>query len=176
MALIGQILEALEAIAPSEFALPGDKIGLQVGELDANVKRAQVCLDRSFGAVYACRASHSQLLLSHHPLIWQPLATLTNATDVTVCARDLVQEGCNLIAAHTNWDCARGGVNDALAAKLGLEDVTPFGSAAKYEALKLVTFCPADSVERIFDAAAEAGASARTKPSRAVPTQASSAG
>ena len=158
MASIRHILDALQAIAPSEYALSGDKIGLQIGDLEANVKWAQVSLDRSFGAVTACRASHSQLLLSHHPLIWQPLTTLTSASDVTVCVRDMVAGGINLIAAHTNWDCAPGGVNDALAAKLGLMDVTPFGSAAKYEALKLVTFCPADSVDGIFDAAAEAGA------------------
>ena len=130
MALVRHILDTLESVAPSAFALPGDKIGLQIGETEANVKRALVSLDRSYGAVCRCQASHSQLLLSHHPLIWQPLETVTDASDVGVCVQELVRNRVNFIAAHTNWDCAPGGVNDALAEKLGLEDVTPFGSAS----------------------------------------------
>jgi len=64
----------------------------------------------------------------------------------------------NFIAAHTNWDSARGGVNDALCSLLGIEAVSDFGSSAEVSQLKLTVYCPAADVERIIDAAAAAGA------------------
>ncbi|MHB8636654.1 MAG: Nif3-like dinuclear metal center hexameric protein [Fimbriimonadaceae bacterium] len=161
MATVRDILEAIETIAPPQFALPGDKIGLQIGEADACVTRAQVSLDRSFSAVSACVASRSQLLLTHHPIVWQPLTSVVADSDTTVCVRELVTNRINLIAAHTNWDCAHGGVNDALATKLGLEEVTPFGPCSEYKAMKLVTFAPEESADGIISAAAAAGAGAQ---------------
>ena len=160
MASVRHILEALETIAPPDYALPGDKIGLQIGEPGAEVRRAMVSLDRSAVAIGACVDSKCELLLAHHPIIWQPLASLTDGSDAEVCIRQLVRAGVNVIAAHTNWDCARGGVNDALAGRLKLADVSPFGPAAASEGMKLVTFCPEAVAEAIIDAVSAAGAGA----------------
>lgn len=158
MATVADVLQALDRIAPTEFALPGDKVGLQLGRRDREVTSAVVALDHSDEAVTKLLTSGAQLLVCHHPLIWQPLDRLTGATDVQRVAEMLVRADASFIGAHTNWDCAAGGVNDTLADELGLLDVTPFGPRATFEVLKLVTFVPESAVEAVLEAAGSAGA------------------
>ncbi|HLK14626.1 MAG TPA: Nif3-like dinuclear metal center hexameric protein, partial [Fimbriimonadaceae bacterium] len=158
MPTVAEILEALQAVAPAELAFSFDKIGLQVGDPRSEVRRATVALDRSLLAIRSAIESGSQLLLTHHPIVWEPFTHLTPTSDAEIGIRELVRGDVSMVAAHTNWDCARGGVNDALAEKLGLSELSDFGSASEYEALKMVVFCPEDAVDRILDAASAAGA------------------
>jgi putative NIF3 family GTP cyclohydrolase 1 type 2 len=64
----------------------------------------------------------------------------------------------NLIAAHTNWDAAPGGINDALASRLGLIEVEPFGWAEPVGGSKIVTFCPQEATQSLIGALSESGA------------------
>lgn len=152
------ILLTLESIAPERWTFPFDKVGLQVGDSNASVTRALVSLDRSLGAVRCCRELGAELLLAHHPLIFTPLPKVTTDGHTSRTVLELLQSGVNFIAAHTNWDSAPGGVNDALAARLGLLDVTAFGSAATPSQLKLVVFAPHTAAEALIDALSDAGA------------------
>jgi dinuclear metal center YbgI/SA1388 family protein len=158
VATIRQILTALEPIAPHRYAYKFDKVGLQVGDLDAKVTRAVVSMDRSLGAVRFAAASQAQLLLAHHPLIFDPIETVDSRSHVGRTILELAKSEIAFIAAHTNWDCARGGINDTLAGLLGLTEVRFFGTAPDVSNLKLVTFCPYDSADSIVDALSEAGA------------------
>lgn len=158
MASVSQILDALEAIAPARYAFGFDRVGLQVGDPGAAVVKAVVSLDRSLGAVDFATARSAQLLLSHHPLIFSPIGEVTPSSHVGSAVFRLIARGIAHVAAHTNWDCAKGGVNDALAARLGLRNVVPFGGAAESESLKLAVTAPAADVDAIVDAAASAGA------------------
>jgi len=76
MPSVRDVLSVLDSIAPSEWAFSGDRIGLQVGDVNAEVKRAVVSLDHSVGAVKACLKSHAELLLCHHPLVMNPLTNV----------------------------------------------------------------------------------------------------
>lgn len=158
MPKIREVLEALETIAPSRFAFSFDKVGLQVGDPNATVERALVSLDRSLAAVAYTQEIGAQLLLAHHPLIFAPLAKVDTSRHDSRTVLELAKSGISFIAAHTNWDSALGGVNDALAERLGLVNVKPFGTAAEVERFKLVTFTPASHAEAIADAVAAVGA------------------
>jgi dinuclear metal center YbgI/SA1388 family protein len=158
MAIVSNVLAALERIAPAYLAMPGDHIGLQVGDPEAQVSRAVISLDRSLSAVRAAREKGAQLLISHHPLIWEPLERLVPEDHAAATAMECVKSGIAFIAAHTNWDAAQGGVNDALAAKLGLVEVVPFGSAPDRRVYKLVVFCPTKDAHALLDALSAAGA------------------
>jgi dinuclear metal center YbgI/SA1388 family protein len=158
MPRVRDVLSVLNSIAPPHYILEGDKVGLQIGDLDAEVKRAVVSLDHSAGAVKECMISHAQLLLCHHPLLMNPLSNVNYGASTPDRVAELIVGGVAYIAAHTNWDCAPGGVNDALADELGLVDVSPFGTASGFPGLKLIVFCPEDAVEKIMDAASAAGA------------------
>ena len=158
MATVSDVLEALERIAPASYAFSWDKIGLQVGDPSQRVLKAVVSLDRSLAAISFASDRGAQLLLTHHPLIFEPLGSVTSATYEGRAISELIRRGVSHIAAHTNWDAAPGGINDALAAQLGLTDVKSFGSAAATLEFKVVVFAPRESVDALIDACASAGA------------------
>jgi len=158
MPTVQDVLDELERIAPASAAFPWDKIGLQVGRRGQQVASAVVALDRSLAAVEFAAARGAQLLLTHHPLLFDPLTAVTDDSITGQTVRKLIQSDISFIAAHTNWDAARGGINDALAARLGLEGCEPFGSSSFVEDLKVVVFVPSSAVDAMLDACSEAGA------------------
>jgi len=130
MPTIQDVLIALEAIAPERFAYDFDRIGLQVGNRQQKVERAIVSLDRSLGAVRFAKESSAQLLLAHHPLIFQPIGAVDTRNHTGKTITELIKADISFIAAHTNWDCALGGINDALVEIFGLTETKPFGLTA----------------------------------------------
>jgi len=121
------ILSALESIAPSRYALGFDKIGLQVGDPDSQVTRAVVAMDRSLGAVEYAIELGAQMLVTHHPLIFQPISSVDTRSHEGRTILRMIRAGINFAAAHTNWDAAKGGINDELALMFELESVSDFG-------------------------------------------------
>jgi len=158
MPTVRDVLAALERIAPQRFALSFDKVGLQVGDHDQAVSNAVVALDRSLGAVQFAAEWGAELLLTHHPLIFTPLASVDTRSHDGRTVVKLIRQGTSFIAAHTNWDAAVGGINDTLSEMLGLTAVTSFGMCAEVPQLKLVVHCPLDCVDSVIDAASDAGA------------------
>jgi dinuclear metal center YbgI/SA1388 family protein len=158
MPTIRDALDLLDEIAPPQYAFSFDKVGLQVGDPSVELSRGVVTLDRSIGAVEYARGSGAQLVVAHHPLIFEPLQSVTSSTHVGRTLLALARAGIAFSAVHTNWDAAEGGINDALASLFGLENVRRFGSAAAIKQLKLVFFAPAENVDDIVDAVSEAGA------------------
>ncbi|HSI72443.1 MAG TPA: Nif3-like dinuclear metal center hexameric protein, partial [Fimbriimonas sp.] len=158
MPTVRQILAALEEIAPKRYAFSFDKVGLQVGDPDQKVERAVVTLDRSLGAVEFAKQLGAQFLLAHHPLIFRPIESVDSRSHVGRTILQLVQNNISFAAAHTNWDSARGGINDTLAEMLGLAEVKDFGFAAEVQGYKLVTTCLPEHSEMLIDALSEAGA------------------
>ncbi len=155
---VAEILAIIEDLAPPHYAASFDRIGLQVGDPNAEVERIAVTLDSGLGAINFARKVDAQLLVAHHPVIWEPLEAVRTDRHAAHRVAALLQAGIACIAAHTNWDCAEGGINDALAARLGLRDVATFGASEPTQELKMVVFVPHADAERVIDAAAEAGA------------------
>jgi len=158
MPTVHHVLEALEDIAPARYAFNFDRVGLQVGEQQQEVKKAAVSLDRSLAAVDFATSIGAQLLVAHHPLIFRPIDQVTGRSHVGRTILKLIRGNVAFIAAHTNWDAAQGGVNDALCSLLSLNDVRSFGDASSVDQLKLVFFCPPDNADEVIDACSTAGA------------------
>lgn len=116
----GAVLSLLDGIAPLSTAEPWDNVGLLVGSPADPVRRIAVALDATADTVAQAAAAGAQLLVTHHPAIFSPLRRIARG-DVPYLA---AAAGVDLIAVHTDLDKAAGGVNDALAALLGLCDVT----------------------------------------------------
>ena len=116
---IRSILEALDEWAPFASAESWDNVGLLVGTAQACVQRVMTSLDVTPAVVEQAAAFGAQLLISHHPVLFRPISRLLPDHPVYLLAR----QGIAAIAAHTNLDSADGGVNDGLAALLGLSDV-----------------------------------------------------
>ncbi len=117
---IQDIYTFLHNRAPFDTAEGWDNPGMLVGDPHRAVTRVLVALDATAGAVDTAEAVGAELIVTHHPVIFAPLKRLT-ADSIPY---RLAAAGIDLIAAHTNLDKAEGGVNDTLAARLGLTDVT----------------------------------------------------
>ncbi len=154
---IRQIADALEGWAPPASAQSYDNVGLQVGRPERHVRRALVALDLTPAVVNEAEAVEAQLVVTHHPLLFRPLKSLTPGSLPSALALRLAEAGIALYAAHTNLDAAPGGVSFALAEQLGLEHVSFLGGMDE-TLVKLVTFVPEAHVEAVRAALAEAGA------------------
>ena len=119
---IGDIGQALEGWAPRDSAQEYDNVGLQVGDARRAVSRALIALDLTPSVLDEARRHNAGLIVTHHPLLFHPLRSVTADGFVSSLALRLAESGIALYSIHTNLDAALGGVSFALAEQLGLED------------------------------------------------------
>jgi len=122
MATVKDILSFIETIAPTSMKEDWDHVGLNCGHSDREVKTVLVALDPFENVCREAKAVGAELLVTHHALIWEQ-GFITDETEQGKNTLFLIENGIAHINAHTNLDCAPGGVNDTLAARLGLEDI-----------------------------------------------------
>ena len=157
MATVQDVLEALERVAPADTAFSFDKVGLQVGEASVEVRSAVVALDCSEGLIDFAIDRTPSLVSATTPSSGSA-GTVNSSTRPGRLVTKLIQSGIAFIGAHTNWDCAPGGINDELASLLGIFHVRPIGGAAEVSFLKLVVFAPKGEEEKLIDVLSAAGA------------------
>ena len=121
---VKEVLSALEQFAPLPLQESCDNAGLQVGLTEAEVSGALLCLDVTEKVVDEAVQKGCNLIVSHHPLLFRGLKTISDLTDVQRTVRKAIRHDVCVISMHTNMDNARGGVNFKIAEKLGLTDVT----------------------------------------------------
>lgn len=154
---IADVARSLERWAPPGTAQSYDNVGLQVGDASRPVRRAVVALDCTPQVVDEAEQRDASLIVSHHPLLFQPAKRFTAGSGPSGLAFRLAEAGLALYSIHTNLDAAPGGVSFALAEHLGLEDVG-FLDTLDDALYKLVTFVPRDHLDAVRTALAEAGA------------------
>lgn len=115
---INDIIEYTKALAPYETAEDWDNVGLLVGDGDREVSRVLIALDITPAVVEEARAIGAQLIVSHHPVIFDPLRVLVPDDAVYLLAKYDIAALC----LHTNLDRAEEGVNVQLGRALGLRD------------------------------------------------------
>ena len=130
MPTVREIEQALFAMAPREGAMEWDNVGQLLGDPERTVTKVCVALDITEAVADEAIAAGCELILSHHPVMnckWLPVQTVRNDTPQGHLLLKLLRSGISAICMHTNLDVAAGGVNDAFAAALGLEDPGPLG-------------------------------------------------
>ena len=123
---IKEVLNALERFAPLPLQESWDNAGLQVGLTETEVSGALLCLDVNEKIVDEAIQKGCNLIVSHHPLLFRGLKTISDLTDVQRTVVKTIVNGICVISMHTNMDNAKGGVNFKIAEKLGLQDVQFF--------------------------------------------------
>ena len=117
MATVQNIYEEMQRVAPLELAEHWDNPGLLV-DCGGEVSRVLVALDITPEVVAEAVQKECNLIVSHHPVIFDPLKKLS-VRDVPF---QLVQSGVSAICMHTNLDAAEGGVNEVLAGIFGMRN------------------------------------------------------
>ena len=123
MTTVGDILSYLETLAPRSMKMDWDNVGLLCGGKSRPVTKVLVALDPFEGVCKEAVQWGAELILTHHPLIFSPLKSVTDETSIGRAVQLLCANSISAINAHTNLDCAPGGVNDCLAETLGLSDI-----------------------------------------------------
>ena len=123
MITVADILTFLETLAPKSMKMDWDNVGLLCGSKKAEVTKILVALDPFEGVCQEAAEIGAQMIVTHHPLIFQAPKAITDETSIGRSILLLCANGISAINAHTNLDQAPGGVNDVLAAKLGLENI-----------------------------------------------------
>jgi len=122
MATVADILKVIEAIAPPEMKEHWDNVGLNCGRMDKTVNKVLVALDPFSDVCQEALELGADLLITHHALIWKA-GFVTDTDEQGRNTLFLIENGIAHINAHTNLDCAPGGVNDILAQKLELDNI-----------------------------------------------------
>ncbi|MDF1535897.1 MAG: Nif3-like dinuclear metal center hexameric protein [bacterium] len=154
---VGQIVTLIEEIIPLSIGMAGDPLGLQCGDPAAQVKKIMYALDAGLEVVHQAVGKGVDLLVSHHPMIFEPLdhRAITGTKGKPLVTA--VKGSLSVYSVHTNLDASPVGINVELARLAGLQD-TKVLSGTGSDGFKVVAFVPAGSLEKVRDAAFHAGA------------------
>lgn len=125
MACVADVVGALHALAPVALAEEWDNVGLLVGDAARPVTSVRVALDAREWVLADAARNGCQLVLTHHPVLFSPLSRLVGASAPERVVIAAVEQRIAIVAAHTNLDSAARGLNDQLAAMLGMHDPRP---------------------------------------------------
>lgn len=125
MMTVAELLEIIDRIAPFSLAEDWDNVGLMLGSPESRVTGLVFSLEPDQAAIETAVRTGADCLVCHHPLIFKPVSRLDLASPVGQSVELAIRAGLNILAAHTNWDAAPGGVSDVLAERLDLTDLTP---------------------------------------------------
>jgi dinuclear metal center YbgI/SA1388 family protein len=154
---IAQITEWLEEIAPLSLQDSFDNAGIQIGDISQKAKGILLCLDVTEEVIDEAIELNCNLIISHHPLLFHPIKSLTGKTYIERCVIKACKNNLVIYAAHTNLDNAWGGINFHLAEKIGLQNVRILKPLQNI-LLKLITFVPSEYAESVRNALFNAGA------------------
>ena len=122
MATVKDVYRYLDERAPFNSQFGFDNAGFLVGRADKQVQRILVALDITEAVADEAAELQADLIVSHHPVIWDAPKSITDETILGRKLMALITHDIAAICAHTNLDAAKGGVNDCLAGALGLQE------------------------------------------------------
>lgn len=118
---IREIEAYFESLYPSERKCNWDNDGLLLcPDRDGEVKRILVCLDVTFPAIESAKENGCDMIVSHHPLIFSPISSVTEDTIAGQKLLLLMESKISLLSLHTRFDAAVGGLNDRFGKDLGI--------------------------------------------------------
>lgn len=123
MATVREIYQYLDGLAPFSLQMEFDNAGFLVGRGERAVSKILVSLDVTEEVAEEAAELGAELIVSHHPVIFRPAKSVTDGDPDGRVLLALAEHRIAAICAHTNLDAVAGGVNDALAQKLGLVQI-----------------------------------------------------
>jgi dinuclear metal center YbgI/SA1388 family protein len=154
------VIQLMEQLAPKHYAVPEDKIGLQLGSLRKEIRKVLVALDVNDEVAEEAVREKADLIIAHHAIIFRPLAHLQTDTPAGRLYEKLIKNDIAVYIAHTNLDVADGGINDMMAEALGLTGLAHLEEIHTERLKKLVVFVPDSHLEQVRQALFAAGAGA----------------
>ena len=102
--LCKEIIQVIEASYPKEAALDFDNVGLLAGRLEKEVSKVYLALDATEEVIDKAIALGTDMLITHHPLIFSPMKRVTDEDFIGRRVVKLLQNDISYYAMHTNYD------------------------------------------------------------------------
>jgi dinuclear metal center YbgI/SA1388 family protein len=125
MPTLRDVTTALDHLAPLRLAASWDSVGLLVAPRRDAIARVMTCLTLTPTVAEEAVRERADLVVVHHPLPFRPVPRITPDTGPGRVLLELIAAGAGIWSSHTAWDSAAGGINDQLAALVGLAHVAP---------------------------------------------------
>jgi dinuclear metal center YbgI/SA1388 family protein len=154
---VKSICELIEEVAPLGLQESYDNAGLLIGDSQMEVTSVLVCIDITEEIIEEAIQKKCNLIISHHPLIFNGLKRLTGQNEVQRCVAIAIKSDIAIYAAHTNLDNVLQGVSGKMAEKIGLRNIQIL-QPKQNALLKLITYVPKLHSFRVREALFEAGA------------------
>jgi dinuclear metal center YbgI/SA1388 family protein len=154
---ISELLSYFNEIAPFAYQESYDNSGLQVGDMGMEIQGILLTIDVTEEIIEEAISKSLNLIISHHPLIFQGLKQLTDQTATERIVKKAVKHDINIISIHTNIDNIVGGVNSKISEKLGLQK-TKILLPQEGKLLKLSVFVPESYADTVRESIFAAGA------------------
>ena len=125
MVKVSDIIKIIERLAPLALKQDYDNVGLLVGSRDMPAAKIMCCLDVTDSVINEAVKAKIDLIISHHPLIFNSVMTVTDDTVLGGKLLKLIRNNIAVYSAHTNLDFCDGGINDYVADIIGLTAIEP---------------------------------------------------
>jgi hypothetical protein len=155
-----EIIDFLEYLAPPSLSVPEEPYGLQVGAPTSEIKTVVVAPMASFNALSTAASRKQSMLLTAAALITKPLMSVRRDEPIGSKLSYLLEHRINLYSLANSYASAPGGFDDSLAERLGLAATSALIPTAYEQQYKIAVYTPPAAVEKVLDAATEAGAGA----------------
>lgn len=157
MTTVQNVIDKLEIMAPPSLAASWDNVGLLLGDRKAIVQKVLTCLTLTEDVATEAASTQVQMVVTHHPILFRGAKRLTTDSAEGRTILKLVGAGIAVYSPHTGFDDGPGGINDQIAAALGLTKLRPLRSNPPEEC-KIVVFVPDNDLMKVSDAIFQAGA------------------
>jgi len=149
-ATVSDIINLMEKIAPAGLSEEWDNPGIQVGNKNWPVKKIWIALDPTPDVIDAACKNKIDLLITHHPLIFNPIKSIDFASTEGSAIYKAATSGLAVFSAHTNLDSAKDGLNDLLALRIGLRYTRPLCVSDRHGKCKFVVYVPAGHEQNVM--------------------------
>jgi dinuclear metal center YbgI/SA1388 family protein len=154
---LAQIIQFLEQKFPTDHQESYDNVGLIYGRPTQEITGALICLDSTEAIVDEAIETGCNLIIAHHPIVFKGLKKLNGKSYIERVVERCIQYQIAIYAIHTNLDNHYRGVNQKIAAKLGLIN-TRILKPMSGKLSKLVVYVPKDDFQKVDLAIIGAGA------------------
>ena len=141
--ILQSIIDIIESVAPTKWAENWDNSGLQVGDSRADIKAALLTTDVTETVVNEAIELGCNLIISHHPLLFNPLHSVTGKSNSERCLAACIKHDIAVYSAHTTIDKYVHGVSGRMAQKMGIKDYCLLAPDDKEYGLGVVGDLPA---------------------------------
>ncbi|OGI09078.1 MAG: Nif3-like dinuclear metal center hexameric protein [Candidatus Margulisbacteria bacterium GWF2_35_9] len=138
------LVSYLEDFYPKKYAMDWDNVGLQIGDLSREIKNVAVSLDLTNLVVDKAIENNCNLIITHHPLIFNPLKNIDTHTPSGAVLEKLIKHDITVYSMHTNLDVSSNGVSDILAEKYLLQNTKIIKQTGSEDLFKFIVYVPND--------------------------------